>query len=807
MKIRFLTGIFFISSATLCLEISLTRFFSVSQQYHFAFLVVSIAFLGYGSAGSFISIFRKTFHVDKEKFLSFTAVLFSLSILLSYLICNAIPFDFIRLAWDDTQIFYIFLYYVILSLPFLFAGVILSFAITRAATMVNTIYFFDLVGAGMGTVLAIFIFLLKGDKGVFLILSFLVLIAAWLFSPKKFLGFKLLIFLLLAAEAVLFVTGPSWLSFHISDFKAMPVSLRYPGAKHLFTKWNAISRVDIIDSPAVRYAPGLSLLYGQNLPQQLGLLIDGGELNAITHMEDPEDPAFAFLSFLPSSLPYFFLDRPRVLVLEPKGGLDILAALHYRASYVKVIENNPLINDILDRDLANFSGRIYQRENVLSASSTSRSALTREKENFDLIVFSLADVFGSAGTGQLGFGENYLYTEESFLDAFNRLSDRGIASMTMYLLPPPRQEIRLLATWIETLRKMTDHPDRHLIVLRSWGTISFFIKKNPYTLQDIKILKEFCEKCLFDLVYYPGIRLEETNIHNRFEEPLYFNITRWLLSPGDYKRFYKEYLFHVKPVTDNRPFFANFFKLSKIKATFTILGQKWLPFLQGEPLVLFLFVQAVSVAIILILVPVFFLQKREFSKNPNFQKIFLYFGLIGMSFMFVEITLIQKFILFLGHPLYSTALIIFSLLFSSGVGSLLSKKLLGHNPGRNVILSFMLSAVLILAYSSTFQVLFKRLIGFDLVPKMFLAFILIFPLGFLMGFPFPTGIRLLDRTDKQLIPWAWATNAFSSVVNSIAALMIAFWGGYDRVLVLAAIGYLIAPLFLGFSGHGNERDA
>jgi len=194
MKIRIFAGIFFISAATLCLEISLTRFFSVSQQYHFAFLVISIAFLGYGSAGSFLTLFRKTFHADKEKLLSSTAILFSLSILSSYLICNAIPFDLIKLSWDNTQIFYILLYYVVLSLPFFFAGVILSFAISRAASMVTTLYFFDLIGAGTGTVLAIFIFLPKGDKGVFLILSFLVLIAAWLFSPKKSTGFKPLIF-------------------------------------------------------------------------------------------------------------------------------------------------------------------------------------------------------------------------------------------------------------------------------------------------------------------------------------------------------------------------------------------------------------------------------------------------------------------------------------------------------------------------------------------------------------------------------------------------------------------------------------
>jgi len=173
--------------------------------------------------------------------------------------------------------------------------------------------------------------------------------------------------------------------------------------------------------------------------------------------------------------------------------------------------------------------------------------------------------------------------------------------------------------------------------------------------------------------------------------------------------------------------------------------------------------------------------------------------------MFVEITLIQKFILFLGHPLFSAALIIFALLFSSGIGSLLSVKLLGQNPRRSVIVPLLLSATMILFYGSAIRSLFSGLIGLELVPKAFIAFSLIFPLGFLMGFPFPTGIRLLEKTEIRIIPWAWAANAFSSVVSSIAALMIAFWGGFNLVLMLAAAGYLITPFLLGFTGHRDER--
>ena len=271
MKIRSLFGLFLTSMATLCLEISLTRFFSISQQYHFAFLVVSIAFLGYGSAGAFLSVMKKIHLKKKEKLLASTALVFSVSILLSFLLCNAIPFDLFKLSWSRTHALYLFLYYILLSIPFFFAGIIVSLAITLAPGMVNTIYFFDLLGAGAGSLLSILIFLPAGDKGVFLILSSSVLIAALLFCPPKTWKIKFAIPFLLAAEIFLFVLGPSWLAFRISEFKALPVSLHYPEAKNLQTRWNALSRVDIIDSPAVRFAPGLSLLYNQNLPFQLGL--------------------------------------------------------------------------------------------------------------------------------------------------------------------------------------------------------------------------------------------------------------------------------------------------------------------------------------------------------------------------------------------------------------------------------------------------------------------------------------------------------------------------------------------------------
>lgn len=806
-RIRFFAGVFLVSSATLCLEISLIRFFSISQQYHFAFLVVSIAFLGYGASGSFLSLSKKIFNMERDKFLPFSTLLFSLFILLSYLLSNAIAFDFIKLSWDSHHIFTIFLYYFLLCLPFFFAGMTISFSIARTANLVNKVYFSDLLGAGAGALLSLVVFLPKGDKGVILLISLLACFASYFFSYNRSYIFKGFLIFLMITEAALFILSPSWLSLRISSFKALPFALRYPQSQLILTKWNAISRIDVLESPAVRFAPGLSLLYDKNLPSQLGLSIDGGELNAITSFNKPNDQTLEFLASLPSSLAYSLVKNPKVLIIEPKGGLDTLTAFVNKASHIKVIESNPLLVDILRNELASFSGNLYQKKNIHIVSSNSRSALKREKDNYDLVAFSLTDVFGASGTGMYGFGEQYLYTVESFSDIINRLSPQGIISMSLYLLPPPRQEIRALATWIEALEKNNKNPSTHILAIRSWGTIHFFIRNCPFSESEIKKLKSHSETYLFDLVHYPGIKAEETNIHNQFKKPIYFNLTQQMLSPSLRKMFYENYLFDVRPVSDNRPFFYNFFKTSKIRATYKALGQKWLPFLQGKFLMPLLLIQMGIIAFIMILLPFLVLKKGTGFRKKAFLKVFFYFGSIGMAFIFVEITFIQKFILFLGDPLYSAAVIIFSFLLSSGIGSLSSVKILGHKTKRRLRYCLIFLAVLIAAMLFLFPFFYNHFLRFNLLLKVIMTFVFIFPLGFLMGFPFPTGIRLLSLQEKKLIPWAWATNAFSTVLHSVLALMIAFAGGYNLVLLLAAGGYLFTLPLLGFASHRNKADS
>jgi hypothetical protein len=805
MRIRHLAGIFLVSCTTLSLEITLIRYFSVSQSYHFAFLVVSIAFLGYGASGSILSLLEQRLRQPQNGIPAAAAAAYSLSILGSFLLVNLIPFDLNTLTWNTAHIWMSGLFYILFGLPFFFAGLILSLFLCRSPGFVSRIYFADLIGAGCGTLLPLVLFAPGGDRGAVIIISILPLLAALCFQegPEK-LGRGLML-CALAGQVLLSLFAPQTLEFRISPFKALPAALRYPGASSLFTRWNAISRVDGIQSPAVRHAPGLSLSYDGTLPDQIGLCTDGGEMDSLTRWSGFEDPRLAFLDHLPTKYPFLIQSDPEVLILSSNGNLDVLAALNAKAAHISVFESNPLIPRIIKNEAAAFSGDLYRRNDISLGVSNSRSVLHRpgNQSRFDLIILPLKDIFGAASTGNYGLGENYLLTRESFQAMLSCLKTGGMVCQSFYLLPPPRSELRALATWVETLERMGRQPAEHLAALRSWGTIHLFIKKTPLTENDTTILKDFADRNLFDCVHYPGMSREEANRFNQFASPVYFDLVNRLLSPSTRQALYHDYLFKLRPVSDDSPFFDNQFKLGRLRDTYISMGQKWHPFLQGELLVLVLLIQASAAAFVLIMIPVLIFRRRQ-GRASRFQGLF-YFSLIGTAFMFVEITLIQKFILFLGDPLSSTAVIIFSLLLASGLGSLSSKKLLPDPAQGGLGKILTLCSAFILAYLILIPHLPKILGGIAPGLRTVLMPALIFPLGFLMGIPFPSGIRILAKS-RASIPWAWAANAFSSVISSVLALLVAFHLGYRAVLALAAGAYLLALLFLRFSGHGDKSN-
>ena len=650
-------GVGLTSLAALMLQVSLMRIFSVALWHHFAFMVVSIAFLGYGASGTFLMMVPKIKARSRRPTLAQLALVLSVATLVCYCCSKRIPFDPARLVWDRYQGIYLLGYYGVLSIPFFFAGLILALVYTHRVEKVGRLYACDLAGAGLGCIGIFWVYAFAGEPGAVLAVCLLAGLASLAFSPNGW-KFNLMRGIWMGILGLIMVTTPELLSVNISPYKALKVALRYPGARLLETRWHPAGRLDIIESGAVRFAPGLSLQFRGKLPSQLGLCLDAGRLNAVTRFNGNMDD-ISFTEFLPASLPYAIREPNNVLIMEPMGGLDILAARSHGAKKIVTTHSSPLVVRAMMTSLKAFSGNLY-KDNVTLVEQQGRSFLRRDLMAFDVIQLPLTDSVGAVSSGLYGLAEDYTLTVEAFKTYIGALKPEGLLTVTQYLLPPPRHEIRLVALACAALEAMgVTHPERHLAAIRSWGAFTLVVKRDPFESQEVRRIKDFCRRLRFDLVHYPNMEKAEANVYNRFPSPLYHDMIQKVLNVRNREAFYESYFFDVRPVTDDRPFFYHNFRIDKVIPLYRAVGNKWHLFLEGGYLVHLIFFQALVISLVLITIP---LKKTGLSSSSWFLG---YFGLIGIAFMLTEICLIQRFILFLARPVYAFSVVLFSVLVAS----------------------------------------------------------------------------------------------------------------------------------------------
>ncbi len=802
-------GIFLLSMAGLCLEITLTRIFSLAQWYHFAFMAVSIALLGFGASGSFLSLFPNLVKKNPTRLLAGLSMLLALGILASYLNINYIPFDSYRIAWDREQILFLAIYYLFLALPFFFSGLAIAVLLAARPDLAGKIYSFNLAGSALGCLAAVVALPLLGGAGTVMLSALLGALAAmafasaglstsgvgsWLEARKS--NFQLLTSSVIAL-ALLFLTicPPSFLEVRLSPYKGLSQALLYPEAKVVFSRWNAFSRVDVIESQGVKSAPGLSLAYPNPPPLQKGLFTDGGNLSPITKPEKLD-----FIDYLSVSLPYHLRPKAQALIIEPKGGLDVLVALHQGASSVVAVESNPLVIEVA-RDAFQDP---YQHPRVTVVVENGRSYVRHVGEKFDVVQVSLADTYRPVTSGAYSLSENYLYTVEAFVDYLAHLSEGGLLVVSRWLQTPPSESLRAGALAVTALEKAgLPQPELRLVAIRSWSTLLLLVKNGEFTAGEIEAVKSFCRGRQFDLVYYPGIQEAEANRYNVHQEPLYYRAFQALLF-GDRARFYADYSYDVSPTSDDRPFFFHFFKWSQTPEILRTFGKIWQPFGgSGYFVLVALLILALLASAILILLPLLFRRKvmlppdRQIRRpgldlaiqaEPGKQlrwRIFAYFAALGLGYLFVEIPLMQQFILFLGHPVYAFAAVLFAILLFSGLGSLISVRL--SLPKTLVAL---IGAIIL--YPLILPFVFRLLLGQSLGLRLLVSVLSLAPLGFLMGVPFPKGIEIIGRLAPDLVPWAWGINGCTSVLASILSAMLAISFGFSRVLVGASVAYVAA---------------
>jgi hypothetical protein len=458
--------------------------------------------------------------------------------------------------------------------------------------------------------------------------------------------------------------------------------------------------------------------------------------------------------------------------------------------------NGQLI-DYIKQKYDAFSGRIFTNERLRLHIGEARGFVSGTRQHFDLIQISLMDAFGASSAGLYALSENYLYTVEALQDYIGHLKPGGYLALTRWAKMPPRDALKLFATATEALQLTgITEPGRQMILIRGWQTSTLLVKNGKVTMQDIGTLKKFCEDRSFDIDYYQGITETETNRFNQLPESYYYQGASQILGV-ERTAFLDRYKFAIDPATDDQPYFFQFFKWNTLPEIISLYGQGGISLLETGYIILVAgALQTLFAAIAFIGLPMWLCKQRiglpDYS--PRLWRIMGYFFLLGNAFLFIEIAFIQKFILFLHHPVYSVTVVLCTFLISASLGSYASRLLNKNNHGH-------FAPIIGIAALTLFYILFfKNLTGVFLdqsAPvKIAVTVLLTSPLGFLMGMPFPLGLRRASSLSPSLIPWAWGVNGFASVISASLATLIAIHGGFNVLILTAVVLYLIAAICL-----------
>jgi spermidine synthase len=773
-------GLAAISAAVLVYEIVLTRLFSIAHGYHFAFLAVSLALLGFGASGTALAIapsWSRRLTAGRLRRLSLVG---SMTIVAGHLAANAVPFDPYRIALEGGQLALLAVYLVALATPFFILGLVQGLALTAWPDRAGRLYGAALGGSGLGCLLALAaLSQVSGPRAVVLA----ALVAAG--GTLAFGGGRLGAVGPAAAAAVLALLlwqAPGWLDPRQSPYKPLSQLLTHPGARVVHSESSALSRLDVVEARTIRSAPGLSLTYDGSLPRQLGIAVDGDTILAVTSRESLTP---SFLDALPASLPYRLRPRPRVLVLEPGGGLDVLLALEQGARSVVAVEDDPALAQLLGSRLSRQAGGIYDDPRARVVRSSPRAYLARAQKRFDVVQIALSEGFRAVTAGAYSLTESYLLTEEGFDALLDRLAPGGLLVIHRWLQLPPTEELRAAALVAGALNREGARPRRSVAALRSFSTMLVVAKREPLTDREVDAIRAFAQHRHFDLVSLPGLERREANRFNVLRRDRYFPAFRDVLA--DPERFAGGYPYDVGPSTDDRPFFFHFFKWEQTPDVLRLLGKTWQPFGgAGYLVVLGLLVLVTALALALVAVPAAVVRRRrQGERSGGWSSPTVYFGAIGLGFLLVEIALLQRFILLLEQPAYAVAVILFGLLLSSGVGSALSARI----PWRGALAALVAAIVL---YPLLLAETFPALLGQSLAVRVLVALLHVAPLGLLMGVPFPRGMRELGRTDPVSLPLAWGVNGFASVIGAVLAAVIALSFGFEAVFFAGALAYLAA---------------
>ncbi len=800
----FLAVIAIISASALAYEVLLMRLFSIIQWHHFAYMIISLALLGYGISGVFLALNRDRFPPIFPSAIIINLLLFSFSAPACFLLAQQIPFNPAEIIWAPRLVLNLCSIYLLLTLPFFFAANVIGLSFYQYQERVSSIYAADLFGAGAGSVGVILLLFVVFPEKILIVLTLAGLAATFIVSHFAFPGQKdcprrwpdacITIGVAIAAGVAL----TNSISLNISSYKSQNQLLLIPGTKIIDQYSSPLGLISIVkssDTP-LRHAPGLSLNAASEPPEQLAVFTDADNMTAITRYDgNPE--TVSYLDQTTSALPYHLKQLSNVLILGAGTGSDILLANYHTIKHIDAVELNPQVIDPVKNKYADFAGRIYSNTNLNLHVDEARGFVATTHNTYDLINISLLDAFGASSAGLYSMAETYLYTEQAIREYLQHVSPGGYLSITRWIKIPPRDELKLLATVINTLQKMDNRlPGQQVIMIRSWQTSTLIVKNGVINPDEISRLKQFCNERSFDLVYYPGISKHEVNIFNIQQQP-YLYLAAVALFGAENQAFIDDYIFNIEPSTDDRPYFFHFFKWRTLPEIISLLDNGGSFLLEsGYLLLLAALLQAVLASFLLIALPLWLSKSKLGIQTESCMhlRLLIYFFCLGQAFLFIEIAFIQKFILILHHPLYAITVVLSVFLLSAGAGSHFSKKLLQYPAKYRIAIPIAAISILCIIYSLGFESVAGILLARGNFMRYALSILLIAPLGFCMGMPFPMALSSISQTTPALIPWAWGINGCASVISAILATLIAMQFGFTVLIFLGVGFYCVATL-------------
>ena len=784
-----LASVAVLSAAALGYEILLTRLFSIVQWHHFAFLVISVALLGFGASGTFLLVLGERIRTGIEPFLALAALGFGLAAPVCFVIAERVPFNVLDAPWSPGSLGWLLVIELLLAVPFLFAATGIGRALVVFRHGLSRVYAADLAGAGAGAAASVgILYVVPAERALDFVCGLGALAGALAIWGGRSPGRRPLLAL---CGAVLVLTGFGVTGeLRISPFKPLPQALRVTGAELVETRSSPLGMVSAVENRKVpfRQAPGLSLMARAPVPEQVALFVDAdGPLAIVRH--DASSPPPAYFEDLTSALPYRLVERPRVLVLGAGGGGAVLQALGAGARSVDAVEIQPHVVDMIRGRYRDFSGGVYEHPAVSMHVVDPRAFVEASRDAYDLIQIV---ALGASTAGLHALKAHRLLTVESVRAVLARLSDDGVAAFTVRARLPPRDGLRLLATVLDALETETfGPPDDHIAWIRSWSTTTLVVSRSALSGAQVEAVRAFAGPRAFDLIHVPGITLGEGNRFNILDRPYFHEAAQRMLG-GQREMYVNDYKFDIRPATDDRPYFSSFFKWAHAPEVLALSRKGGIGLLDLGYLALpVALVQAVVASAALILLPLFAIRGGQGCARrwPALAGFFC----IGLAFLLIEIAFIGRFTVILSHPLHALAVVLAAFLFFAGVGSYLSGR---RGSGASIVVPIIGIAAIATTYALLSPYLTSVLVGAHPAAKIGAAFVLIAPLATLMGMPYPRALARLNAVDPSLLPWAWGINGCASVIGAVLAAFLAIHVGHTVVILVGAVLYAAAAAFV-----------